>query len=159
MCIVLLLLHYSIKIVFLSCVYGFIIVWTVKIQLKSQKSFSLKFWNYLVFFPLTEDASKKHPFPCPCTYRTALSHYLDITSIPRTNVIKDIAEYATDQKDKDFLLLLSSSTPEGKVNLRKARTVPVIPFVAYFYCHDCFKNLYKLPCFTVGITSLTNRIQ
>ncbi|XP_033627746.1 NADPH--cytochrome P450 reductase-like [Asterias rubens] len=61
-----------------------------------------------------EDASKKHPFPCPCTYRTALSHYLDITSIPRTNVIKDIAEYATDQKDKDFLLLLSSSTPEGK---------------------------------------------
>ncbi|XP_071790461.1 NADPH--cytochrome P450 reductase-like isoform X2 [Asterias amurensis] len=61
-----------------------------------------------------EDASKKHPFPCPCTYRTALSHYLDITSVPRTNVIKDIAEYATDQKDKDFLLLLSSSTPEGK---------------------------------------------
>ncbi|XP_033117022.1 NADPH--cytochrome P450 reductase-like [Anneissia japonica] len=61
-----------------------------------------------------EDASKKHPFPCPCTYRTALSFYLDITNCPRTNVLKDISEYCSDEKDKEFLLKMSSATPEGK---------------------------------------------
>lgn len=45
-----------------------------------------------------EDSSKKHPFPCPCTYRVALSHYVDITSLPRTHVLKEIAEYTTDNK-------------------------------------------------------------
>jgi len=62
-----------------------------------------------------EEATKKHPFPCPTTYRTALLHYLDITSCPRTNVLKDLAEYAGDSEEKDFLLKLSRSTPEGKV--------------------------------------------
>ncbi|XP_071848148.1 NADPH--cytochrome P450 reductase-like [Apostichopus japonicus] len=61
-----------------------------------------------------EEASKKHPFPCPTTYRTALSFYVDITSNPRTNVLKDIMDYATEQKDKDQLQLLSSSSPEGR---------------------------------------------
>lgn len=32
---------------------------------------------------LDEDSSKKHPFPCPTTYRTALSYYVDITALPR----------------------------------------------------------------------------
>ena len=63
----------------------------------------------------TEEASKKHPFPCPCTYRTAFSHYIDITAPPRTNVLKDISDYAEDPKDKEFLLKISSPTPEGKV--------------------------------------------
>ncbi|XP_072047913.1 NADPH--cytochrome P450 reductase-like [Amphiura filiformis] len=61
-----------------------------------------------------EEASKKHPFPCPCTYRTAFSHYIDITAPPRTNVLKDISDYAEDPKDKEFLLRISSPTPEGK---------------------------------------------
>ncbi|XP_062576793.1 NADPH--cytochrome P450 reductase-like [Saccostrea cucullata] len=63
---------------------------------------------------ITEEASKKYPFPCPTTYRTALSHYLDITGTPRTHILRELAEYAQDQKDKDFLLKLTSSTPEGK---------------------------------------------
>ncbi|XP_006822355.1 NADPH--cytochrome P450 reductase-like [Saccoglossus kowalevskii] len=61
-----------------------------------------------------EEASKKHPFPCPCSYRTALSHYLDITSPPRTNVLRDLVEYASDPKDKEFILAITSPTPEGK---------------------------------------------
>lgn len=68
-----------------------------------------------MLFPITEEASKKHPFPCPTTYRTALSHYLDITSTPRTHILRELAEYAQDPKDKEFLLKLTSSTPEGKV--------------------------------------------
>lgn len=61
-----------------------------------------------------EDASKKHPFPCPTTYRIALMHYLDITSCPRTNVLKELAEYASNPKEKEFILKLIQSSPEGK---------------------------------------------
>jgi len=63
---------------------------------------------------LDEDSSKKHPFPCPTTYRTALSYYLDITSNPRTHIFKELAEYTTDEKEKEMLKQMSSSTPEGK---------------------------------------------
>lgn len=61
-----------------------------------------------------EEASKKHPFPCPCTYRTALSHYLDITHPPRVLLLKEMVEYAREEKDKEFLAKLTASTTEGK---------------------------------------------
>lgn len=61
-----------------------------------------------------EDASKVHPFPCPTTYRTALTHYLDITSPPRTNVLKELIEYATQDADKEFLKKISSPNQEGQ---------------------------------------------
>lgn len=63
---------------------------------------------------LDEDSSKKHPFPCPCTYKTALLHYVDITSLPRSHVLKEISDYATDEEEKNKLRLMSSSTEEGK---------------------------------------------
>lgn len=61
-----------------------------------------------------EDSSKKHPFPCPCSYRTALTHYVDITQNPRTHVLKELAEYCSDQEEKDKLKLMASTSPEGK---------------------------------------------
>uniref|UniRef100_A0A8D8PWZ1 NADPH--cytochrome P450 reductase n=1 Tax=Cacopsylla melanoneura TaxID=428564 RepID=A0A8D8PWZ1_9HEMI len=61
-----------------------------------------------------EDSSKKHPFPCPCSYRTAFSYYLDITSNPRTHVLKELAEYTTDPKEKEKLIQMSSTSAEGK---------------------------------------------
>ncbi|XP_061395304.1 NADPH--cytochrome P450 reductase [Musca vetustissima] len=60
------------------------------------------------------DSSKKHPFPCPTTYRTALTHYLEITAIPRTHILKELAEYCAEEKDKEFLRSMASITPEGK---------------------------------------------
>ncbi|XP_023309319.2 NADPH--cytochrome P450 reductase isoform X2 [Lucilia cuprina] len=60
------------------------------------------------------DSSKKHPFPCPTTYRTALTHYLEITAIPRTHILKELAEYCTEESDKEFLRNMASITPEGK---------------------------------------------
>ncbi|GFU19605.1 NADPH--cytochrome P450 reductase, partial [Nephila pilipes] len=63
---------------------------------------------------LDEDSTKKHPFPCPTTYRTALLHYVDITSIPRTHVLKEIADYASDEKEKEMLKLMATSSEEGK---------------------------------------------
>jgi len=63
---------------------------------------------------IDEDASKKHPFPCPCTYRTALSHYVDITNPPRTHILGELSEYTDKPEDKEFLLKMSSGSEEGK---------------------------------------------
>jgi len=67
----------------------------------------------------TEESTKKHPFPCPCSYRTALTHYLDITSNPRTHILKELAEYTTDPADKEKLKLMASTTVEGKAAYQK----------------------------------------
>jgi sulfite reductase alpha subunit-like flavoprotein len=69
------------------------------------------------FLCLLEESNKKHPFPCPTTYRTALTHYLDITNPPRTNVLFELAQYATDPKDQDTLRKMASASPEGKVGI------------------------------------------
>nr|XP_022918376.1 NADPH--cytochrome P450 reductase isoform X1 [Onthophagus taurus] len=61
-----------------------------------------------------EESSKKHPFPCPCSYRTALTHYVDITMNPRTHVLKELSEYCSDPAEKEKLKLMASTTPEGK---------------------------------------------
>jgi len=73
----------------------------------------------MVLFILTEDSSKKHPFPCPCSYRTALSYYVDITSNPRTHIFKELAEYTSDEKEKEMLKLIGANTPEGKEKYNK----------------------------------------
>ncbi|XP_073778870.1 P450 (cytochrome) oxidoreductase b isoform X3 [Danio rerio] len=63
---------------------------------------------------LDEESNKKHPFPCPTTYRTALTHYLDITNSPRTNVLYELAQYASDPKDQENMRKMASSSAEGK---------------------------------------------
>lgn len=61
-----------------------------------------------------EDATRKNPFPCPTTYRTALTYYVDITAIPRTHVLKELAQYTSNNKEKDMLEKMSGTTQEGK---------------------------------------------
>ncbi|XP_066431222.1 NADPH--cytochrome P450 reductase isoform X2 [Eleutherodactylus coqui] len=63
---------------------------------------------------LDEESNKKHPFPCPTAYRTALTYYLDITNPPRTNVLYELAQYATDPKEQENLRKMASSSAEGK---------------------------------------------
>jgi len=63
---------------------------------------------------LDEDATKKSPFPVPTTYRTALNHYVDITALPRTHVLKEFADYTTDPDEKAKLSLMTSNTDEGR---------------------------------------------
>lgn len=65
------------------------------------------------------DSSKKHPFPCPTTYRTALTHYLEITALPRTHILKELAEYCSEEKDKEFLRFMCSTNPEGKAKYQQ----------------------------------------
>ncbi|CAH2073891.1 unnamed protein product, partial [Iphiclides podalirius] len=61
-----------------------------------------------------QESSKKHPFPCPTSYRTALSHYLEITALPRTHILRELAEYCSDEEDKKKLLLMATNSQEGK---------------------------------------------
>jgi len=68
---------------------------------------------------LDEDSSKKHPFPCPTTYRTALLHYVDISAIPRTHILLELAKYTEDNEQKSKLELMSGTTPEGKALYQK----------------------------------------
>ncbi|XP_025919431.1 NADPH--cytochrome P450 reductase isoform X2 [Apteryx rowi] len=63
---------------------------------------------------LDEESNKKHPFPCPTSYRTALTYYLDITNPPRTNVLYELAQYATDTGEQEQLRKMASSAAEGK---------------------------------------------
>lgn len=63
---------------------------------------------------LDEESNKKHPFPCPTTYRTALTHYLDINNPPRTNVLYELAQYASDPKEQENMHKMASASPEGK---------------------------------------------
>ncbi|XP_059054376.1 NADPH--cytochrome P450 reductase isoform X2 [Achroia grisella] len=61
-----------------------------------------------------QESSKKNPFPCPTSYRTALSHYLEITALPRTHIMRELAEYCSDEEDKKKLLLMATNSQEGK---------------------------------------------
>lgn len=63
---------------------------------------------------IEEDATKKNPFPCPTTFRTALTFYLDITSLPTTQLLKELAQYAGDEGEKKRLHTMGSASDEGK---------------------------------------------
>nr|XP_056721238.1 NADPH--cytochrome P450 reductase [Euleptes europaea] len=63
---------------------------------------------------LDEESNKKHPFPCPTSYRSALTYYLDITNPPRTNVLYELAQYATDANEQENMRKMASSSAEGK---------------------------------------------
>eukprot|EP00051_Salpingoeca_urceolata_P028653 m.487750 g.487750 ORF g.487750 m.487750 type:complete len:659 (+) comp25235_c0_seq1:56-2032(+) len=49
------------------------------------------------FKAVDEYATKKSPFPSPCSYRTALMHYVDITSTPHPHVLRMLGQYAEDE--------------------------------------------------------------
>lgn len=39
---------------------------------------------------------------------------MDITALPRTHIMKELAEYTTDDGEKEMLLKMVTTTPEGK---------------------------------------------
>jgi NADPH-ferrihemoprotein reductase len=63
---------------------------------------------------LDEDSFKRHPFPCPTSYRDALLFYTDISSAPKPHVLRELSEYTDNEEHKKFLKCISSSTEEGK---------------------------------------------
>uniref|UniRef100_A0A452U9S4 P450 (cytochrome) oxidoreductase n=1 Tax=Ursus maritimus TaxID=29073 RepID=A0A452U9S4_URSMA len=65
---------------------------------------------------LDEESNKKHPFPCPTSYRTALTYYLDITNPPRTNVLYELAQYASEPSEQEQLRKMASSSGEVRLS-------------------------------------------
>ncbi|KAI6649241.1 NADPH--cytochrome P450 reductase [Oopsacas minuta] len=61
-----------------------------------------------------ELATKKHPFPCPCSFRTALTHYIDLTSLPKTHLIKELSNHTLDPSEKENILELTESSEQGR---------------------------------------------
>lgn len=100
-----------------------------------------------IVIDLSEESNKKHPFPCPTTYRTALTHYLDITHPPRTNVLYELAQYTSDTKDQENLRKMASSSPEGKVCSRFIVWGEVKPnwnaCALGWHCFYCFLVLFS----------------
>lgn len=58
--------------------------------------------------------AKNNIIPCPCTYRTAFTYYVDIASSPRVQPLRELSSHATSTEDKEFLDLICSSSPEGR---------------------------------------------
>lgn len=54
-----------------------------------------------------QESTKKYPFLCPTSYRTALTHYLEITAIPRTHILRELVEYCTDEEVNIFLFYIN----------------------------------------------------
>ena len=42
----------------------------------------------------------KHPFPSPCTVRHALLNFVDLRGYISKKTIKDLAQFATDESEK-----------------------------------------------------------
>lgn len=45
-------------------------------------------------------AKKKSPFPTPCSFRTALTHYVDITSPASLNILGEMVQYTENPTEK-----------------------------------------------------------
>jgi NADPH-ferrihemoprotein reductase len=67
-----------------------------------------------------QDSNKieKHtlPFPTPCTVRTALERYCDLSGLPRRSDLKQLAHYARDDIDRKALLRMAAK--EGKAEYK-----------------------------------------
>jgi len=82
---------------------------------------------------IDSSAPKKHPFPSPCSFRTALTHYIDIQSIPRMNLLKAVSQFTENEEEKNRIEFLLSH--EGKEEAHK------------FLQHDCRNVLEVLEAF------------
>ena len=59
-------------------------------------------------------AAKNNIIPCPCTYRTAFTYYVDIAASPRVQPLREMSSYVTSEEDKKFFELICSSSTEGR---------------------------------------------
>lgn len=72
------------------------------------------FVKLIIKFVLVQ-STKRFPFPCPCSYRTALLHYVDICAPIKSHVLRALSEFTSDEEQKTQLILLSTASEEGLV--------------------------------------------
>ncbi|BHF58940.1 hypothetical protein SprV_0100189500 [Sparganum proliferum] len=73
----------------------------------------------LVHFSDSVGLPVKTSFPTPCSYRTAFTHYFDITSPPRFALLRKLAAATSSEAERDLLRLLASGTEAGNKKYEK----------------------------------------
>lgn len=73
----------------------------------------------LIRFSNSVGSPVRTAFPTPCSYRTAFTHYLDITSPPRFALLRQLASTTSSETERDLLQLLASGTEEGNTKYEK----------------------------------------
>jgi NADPH-ferrihemoprotein reductase len=61
-----------------------------------------------------KDGKKGNHFPKKTTLKNVLTYFVDLASLPRKKVLKAFANYAQDEKEREYLKLLSANSDEGK---------------------------------------------
>ncbi|CAH8532947.1 unnamed protein product [Dicrocoelium dendriticum] len=59
---------------------------------------------------------RKSPFPCPCTYRTALTHYVDLTGPPSLRTLSALADFTENMLEAEQLRFFVSNTTDGQAD-------------------------------------------
>ncbi|CAM9203959.1 unnamed protein product [Sphacelaria rigidula] len=73
-------------------------------------------------FVVQHDNSHKPIFPTPCTVRDALLRFMDVTSIPRRNLLEQLVPYVVDDAERETLRKLSSK--EGREEYHRVVEAP-----------------------------------
>lgn len=80
-----------------------------------------------------QESSKKHPFPCPTSYRTAITHYVEITAMPRTHILRELVEYCSDEEVRCFLFFFLEKTYSYRILTKPTITNQIVPLDKYKY--------------------------
>ncbi|KAI9144095.1 hypothetical protein BKA69DRAFT_1026013, partial [Paraphysoderma sedebokerense] len=76
--------------------------------LSKNETGSIKFDQHFSMVATDPSARKKHPFPCPTSYRTAFTHYVDLSVPPKQHVLQSFISYAADEQTKNYVQKLST---------------------------------------------------
>lgn len=100
--------------------------------------------------PFTMDAKDKesdrrHPFPMPCTYRTALTYYLDFTApAPRSHILGILAHHTTKETEQTHLQHIATNRDAyHSYIVEPARTLMDV-LVAHPSCHVPVELMFEV---------------
>jgi len=88
-------------------------------------------------FKFVPKLGRELPFPTPCTVRTALSNFCDLTGLYSKQTIKNLAEFATSDEEKEQLLHLTSL--KGKADYARTIQAPMMSLSMLFKAFPSIK--------------------
>eukprot|EP00004_Rigifila_ramosa_P020617 TRINITY_DN5360_c0_g1_i1.p1 TRINITY_DN5360_c0_g1~~TRINITY_DN5360_c0_g1_i1.p1 ORF type:complete len:641 (+),score=154.64 TRINITY_DN5360_c0_g1_i1:48-1970(+) len=70
--------------------------------------------TYFSLLPATAETESVSRYPAVCTFREALTKYCDLAGYASKNILRAMAEYATDSQEKSHLSLLAGTSATSK---------------------------------------------